>query len=90
MISVYDYKQNRDYMINVTTKKFYFQPQKKQFKPLNTLGFGAIGGAFYRFLQRQRPQLYLNDPSQAFKISLIVDQHAPSGQHNQRKQLGTH
>ena len=59
-------------MINVTTKRFYFQPKQKKSIPLNTLGLAAGGLAFHRFLQRQRPQLYLNDPSQVFIVSLIV------------------
>ena len=67
---VYDYKQNKVYMINITTKKFYFHP--KQFKPTSTLSAVIIGGGFSRVTRLWRPQLYLNDPSQVFKISLII------------------
>ena len=74
MLPIYDYKQNKVYMINVTTQKFYYQPQK--FKPINTtmiIAAGAIiGGSLYRVIRLWRQHLYLNDPSQFFRISLVI------------------
>ena len=74
MLPIYDYKQNKVYMVNVTTRRFYFQP--KQFKSASTaatiVGSAITGGILYRIVQQQGSQLYLNQLSQTFKASLVA------------------
>ena len=69
---IYDHRQHKVYMMNTTTHKFYSHLDRKQFKPANTLKFTVIGGALYRMQQRWASQLYLNNPSQAFKTSFVI------------------
>jgi len=67
-----DFKKNRVYAVNVTTRKFYSHPQNVK---VNTDLYVVIGIVFTiiirRFSDQLRAQLYLSTASQNFKILLI-------------------
>jgi len=68
-----DLKKSKDYMVDITTRKFYSNPQRVKD---NTKLYAPIGVAFVliirRFSDQLRAQLYLSEASQSFKILLIV------------------
>lgn len=70
MIPIYDEKQSKVYMINVTTKKFYFHCEN--FNSTNIIILALIGGGFSRLAQTWRSQLYLYSPTQNFKVLIII------------------
>ena len=68
-----DLKKGRDYMVDITTRKFYSHPQSVK---IDTNLYAPIGVAFALMTRRFSDQisvlLYLNEVSQSFKILLIV------------------
>jgi len=66
-----DFKRNKPYMVDVTSRKFYSHPHKVD--ETNTVAIGFIlGGVIIPVIAGQlRDQLYINDASQGFKILLI-------------------
>ena len=70
MIRIYDYKRNKIYMINTTTKKIYYHPQK--LRNVSTMVIFIFYMMFTRIEDWLRPQLYLYNPNQNIKIFLII------------------
>lgn len=70
MLPIYDHKQNKTYMVNVTTRKVYVHSQK--FKSINTIVTALTGGALYRAVLSLQPRLYLNESLQRFKPLLAI------------------
>jgi len=66
----YDHKENKIYMINTTTRKIYYHSYR--FNNLRIAIIVVIAGGFSSYLQRNYAQLYLNEPSEVLKISLII------------------
>jgi len=70
MIPIYDEKRNKVYMINVTTKKFYFHYQK--FNSTIILSITFVGVVCSRLVQSWSSQLYLHSLTQNLKVLLIL------------------
>jgi len=66
----YDREQNKVCMINVTTRQLYFHNQN--FEQISTLVFLGVVLGINGLVRSLRPQLYLYNLTQNFKILLIL------------------
>ena len=69
MMRIYNFKENKIYMINTTTKKIYFHSQK--LKSVSTISIFILYGIYSIISEWLHTHLYLNT-TQNFKIILIL------------------